>query len=269
MRINLVTFVPDRTLCEVPTLACQVNDADIALLTIRRPERRNALDLATMAAFSEAIARLLEDTAVRALVITGAGTSAFCSGGDLRDLSARLTAEEGAAMTAQMGDALVALEALPFPVIAAINGYALGGGSELALACDLRIIDQAAELGFVHLRRGLIPGWGGGQRLLRLVGYSKALELLVRAQPLSADDLRALGLVSEVAPPGEALPAALALAQTIAQHDPAAVRAAKALLQAGLRQPYAEALVAERGLFPALWVGEAHLAAMRAFLEKK
>lgn len=251
------------------TLTCSLDDAGVALLTINRPERRNALDTPTMHAFAEVVARLGADKRVRVLVVTGAGTHAFCSGGDLRDLSTRLTADEGAAMVALMGDTLLALESLPYPVIAAINGYALGGGSELALACDLRVIDQAAELGFVHLRRGLIPGWGGGQRLLRHVGYSKALELLVRAQPLYADDLRALGLVSEVAPPGEALPHALALAHSAAKHDPAALCAAKALLQAGLRQPYAEALATERALFPSLWVGEAHLAATRAFIEKK
>jgi enoyl-CoA hydratase/carnithine racemase len=256
-------------LFDTSTLSCVVDAAGVALLTINRAERRNALDLVTMRAFVDAVARLAVADEVRALVVTGAGTHAFCSGGDLRDLSTRLTGEEGAAMTTLMGDALLALEALPYPVIAAINGYALGGGSELALACDLRVIDAAAELGFVHLRRGLIPGWGGGQRLLRLVGYSKALELLVRAQPLYAEELRALGMVSEVAPPGEALPAALALAQTAAKHDPAALRAAKALLQAGLHQPYGEALAAERALFPALWMGEAHLAATRAFIEKK
>lgn len=264
-----MTFVPDRTLCEVPTLACQVNDADIALLTIRRPERRNALDLATMAAFSEAIARLLEDTAVRALVITGAGTSAFCSGGDLRDLSARLTAEEGAAMTAQMGDALVALEALPFPVIAAINGYALGGGSELALACDLRIVDDAAQMGMVQMKLALTPGWGAGQRLLRVVGYARALDILLQARPIRAPELLSLGLAQQITPTGEALPAALAYARQVASLPPDVVRAVKTLLWAGLTLPYEQALEAERALFPPLWAAAPHLEAVAAFLRTK
>jgi enoyl-CoA hydratase/carnithine racemase len=154
-------------------------------------------------------------------------------------------------------------------VIAAINGFALGGGSELAVACDLRIVDERAHLGFVQVRRGLITGWGGGQRLLRLVGYARALELLVRAEPLDAHDLVRLGLATRIMPPGEALAGALDLAQSIAALDGAAVAAAKQMLQAGLLLPYEAALKAERALFPPLWVGEAHMQAMRSFIEKQ
>ena len=262
-------FTPQSTLFEVPTLRCERDADGIALLTINRPERRNALDVATMEALASMVTLLGTRDDVRALIVIGAGTSAFCSGGDLYDLHTRMTAEEGAAMGALMGDALLALERLPFPVIAAINGFALGGGSELALACDLRVIDERAQLGFVHLRRGLIPGWGGGQRLMRLVGYSKALELLINAQILTAEMLTALRLVSSVTPAGEALAGALALARAAAAHDAATMAAAKAMLQLGLNQPYEAALLQERALFPSLWVGEAHIASTRAFVESK
>lgn len=238
-------------------------------MTIARPQRRNALDTATMTQMAATIDALAQDSAVRALIVTGEGQDAFCSGGDLDDLSHRLSVEDAAQMTALMGNALLALERLPFPVIAAINGYALGGGSELALACDVRVIDQTARLGFIHLRRGLIPGWGGGQRLLRTVGYARAFELLMRAQPLDADEIAKLGLAMTIMPPGEALDGALALAQRIASLDQAAVTAAKAMLQAGLNQPYEAALARERALFPALWTGETHQAAMRAFVERE
>jgi len=238
-------------------------------MTIARPKRRNALDTATMTQMAATIDALAQDDTVRVLIVTGEGQDAFCSGGDLEDLSQRLSADDAAQMIALMGDALLALERLPFPVIAAINGYALGGGSELALACDVRVVDQTARLGFIHLRRGLIPGWGGGQRLLRLVGYARAFELLMRAQPLDTDEIVKLGLAMTTTPPGEALEGALTLARRIAALDRAAVAAAKALLQAGLNLPYEAALARERALFPALWTGETHVAAMRAFAERE
>ncbi|NDJ61738.1 MAG: enoyl-CoA hydratase/isomerase family protein [Chloroflexi bacterium] len=134
----------------------------IATITFNRPERRNALDTEAMVAFAEAVVALTTVERLRAVIVTGAGTTAFCSGADLHDMSQRPTEGDAAEMVTRMGMALLALERLPVPVIAAINGYALGGGSEIALACDLRIVDEAAQFGLVHLRRGLIPGWGGG-----------------------------------------------------------------------------------------------------------
>jgi enoyl-CoA hydratase/carnithine racemase len=242
-------------------LYTQYADAPIGVLTFNRPERRNALDNEAMQAFSDCT-HTLADAPIHALIVTGAGDKAFCSGGDTADLAARRSAEDGAAMSALMGDALLALERLPFPVIAAINGFALGGGSEIAVACDLRVLDETAKLGFVHASRGLIPGWGGGQRLLRLVGYARALELLATARVLDARDAEALGLANQVAPAGAALDAALALAGTLAALDRHAMRAAKMALRAGLTQPYDDALMTERGLFPALWSGETHQRAL-------
>jgi enoyl-CoA hydratase len=238
----------------------------IVVITFNRPEARNALDLETMRRFAHAVYQLPGWERLRAVVITGAGVDAFCSGGDLAELSGYPSADDAREMIELMGDALLALECLPVPVIAAINGYALGGGSEIALACDLRVVDEAAQMGFVQVNMALTPGWGAGQRLLRLVGYGKAMELLLRGTRLKAAELTALGLANVVAPRGEALNAALDWAHQIAAAPPAVVRGIKTLLQAGLKNPYQQALNIERDLFPPLWADEPHLQAVNQFL---
>jgi enoyl-CoA hydratase len=241
----------------------------VAVITFNRPQVHNALDVEAMEAFAELIERLGKDSDLRALILTGAGDKAFCSGGDIADLSERRSQADAAAMIQLVGDALLALENLPVPVIAAINGYALGGGSEIAVACDLRVIDETARLGFVQAKRGLMPGWGGGQRLLRLVGYARALDILLGARVMKAEELRALGLANHLTSPGEALEGALELARHFAQFDANVIRSIKALLRAGLHQPYEEALLTERALFPPLWVGEAHVKSLEEFLHKQ
>ncbi|MBC7809876.1 MAG: enoyl-CoA hydratase/isomerase family protein [Burkholderiales bacterium] len=241
----------------------------IVVLTFNRPEAHNALEVETMLRFAEVVQALAADERLRAVILTGAGDSAFCSGGDLVELSNYPAADQGQRMVTLMGDALLTLERLPVPVIAAVNGYALGGGSEIALACDLRIVDENARLGLVHIRLGLIPGWGGGQRLLRMVGYSQALDLLLRGHIMRADELKALGVATRVVERGTSLSQALELAQQIASADAGTVRAIKSLLQAGVNHPYAEALDFERSLFPALWEADAHLRAVSDFMNKK
>jgi len=255
------------------TLRLERDPAGVATVTFDRTRVRNALDWPTMAAFAAAVDGLSCDAVdasgaagrLRVVVVTGAGTDAFCSGGDQRALSQATSEADGRRVAQVMGDACLALERLPVPTIAAINGYALGGGSEIALACDLRVADETAQLGLVHLRLALIPGWGAGQRLLRLVGYGRAMEMLLTARPYGARELEALGIVNEVAPAGGALPVALALARRIAAADAATVRAVKALLQAGVRLPYERSLDVERALFPALWAAEPHVRALRRF----
>lgn len=240
----------------------------VALLTINRPRARNALDIATMQAFAAAVARLQADADLRAVVITGAGDHSFCSGGDLHELSTYDTEDRARYFSALMGDALLALESLPVPVFAAINGYALGGGAEVAVACDLRVADMHARMGFVHVRLAVTPGWGAGQRLLRLVGYSRAMQILLRGRVMHATELEALGLVNKVVPPGQALAHALQSAEHVAAMPPELPRSIKALLRAGLEQPYTQALATERDLFPPLWVSEAHDAAVQQFLDR-
>jgi len=252
------------------------DDAGIATVTFDRPGVLNALDFPAIERFASIVAELhrrcavLDQAApVRVVILTGAGRAAFSSGGDQRALAGHRSAAGGERLARTMGDALLALEQLPVPVIAAVNGYALGGGSEIALACDLRVVAEDVKLGLVQAALGLIPGWGAGQRLLRLVGYGRALDMLLAARPYSAAELLALGVVQHVAPPGEALTAARALAVRIAALDPATVRAVKELLRDGCTLPYDEALAAERARFPALWAGEAHWQAVERFLTRK
>ena|GEM_PF-65450 len=242
----------------------------IAVLRFDRPEALNALNLATMHAFAAAVDDLHQQTqTLRAVIVTGAGEKSFSSGGDLQELS--LYPDEAAArdFITVMGDALLALERLPVPVIAAMNGYALGGGTEIALACDLRVVDEAVTFGLVQLKMALTPGWGAGQRLLRLVGYSKAMQMLLEAAPLKSDEVCALGLANKVTPPGQAYTVALEWATQIASGPPDVIRSLKTLLRAGLTQPYEEALQTERDLFPALWAAEPHLQAVERFLQRK
>ncbi|MEZ4669986.1 MAG: enoyl-CoA hydratase/isomerase family protein [Anaerolineae bacterium] len=240
----------------------------ITVLTINRPQARNALDLATMRAFDEVVTTIKHDTSVRAVIITGEGEAAFCSGADLIELSHYPSADDGRMMISLMGNTLLALERLPVPVIAAINGYALGGGSELALACDLRIADDKARMGFVQAKMGLTPGWGAGQRLLRLVGYSRAMDLLLTCHVMRAPELLAYGLVNRVVNSGTALEHAINYARHVVTYAPDVIQGVKMLLQAGMNQSYEAALHIERELFPSLWAADAHEQAVQSFLKR-
>jgi enoyl-CoA hydratase len=254
----------------VEQLSLQKCGDGIAVLTFNRPEALNAMSLAMMRRFAEIITELQADNALCALILTGAGTESFCSGGDLFELSQKPTEEDARSFISLMGDALLEMEQLPVPVIAAINGYALGGGSEIFVACDIRIVDEKARLGFVQIGLALTPGWGAGQRLLRLVGYSKAMQLLLSGSVLKVDELQSLGLVIDVVPVGTALDAALTFARThITPNPPAVVRSIKTLLRAGLEQPPGQAITLERDLFPPLWAAEPHSKAVEVFLNKQ
>jgi enoyl-CoA hydratase len=239
----------------------------VTVIMFNRPEVRNALDWAAMRDFATAVASLEHDPHLRAVVLTGAGED-FCCGGDLVELSRYPNPEDGRKLTALMGDALLRLERLPVPVIGAINGYALGGGGEIALACDMRIADDHARMGFVQIRNGVTPGWGGGQRLMRIVGYARAMELLLRAPSIDAYELLRIGLVNRVVEQASLLASALQLAGQIAISPPDVVRSLKHLLQAGLNAPYEQALQVERELFPPLWGAEAHAQAVERFLNR-
>lgn len=242
----------------------------VTVLTLNRPEVHNAFDWRAMDIFAEAVSGIAADTdaapdAVGAVVVAGAGGRAFSSGGDLRALRHAVRREDGARVAATMGDALIALEHLPVPVLAAVDGYAVGGGAEIALACDLRFVSRTARLGLVHLGLAEVPGWGGGTRLVRLVGHARAARMLLEARAYDAAELSALGVADYVVPAGHALESALALAGRLAAADRAAVRAIKALLLAARSRERAGALAFERSLFVDLWPAAAHVEAMRAF----
>ncbi|GAB4520990.1 MAG: enoyl-CoA hydratase-related protein [Anaerolineae bacterium] len=244
-------------------------DNGIAIITFNRPENLNALDLATMQRFAEVIQQVKADQQVRVVILTGTGQRAFCSGGDLYELSQYPSEADGRHFITIMGDALLELERLPVPVIAAINGYALGGGSEIAVACDMRIVDEHARMGFIQVRLALTPGWGAGQRLLRLIGYPRAMDILLQGHVLHAPEILQIGLARKVVEAGTALQQALNMARHIADHPPDVVRGIKALLRAGLEHSYEEALRIERDLFPPLWAAEPHLKAVDDFLERE
>lgn len=242
--------------------------ASVAILRLHRPEARNALTWSGMELFAQAVERAAGHEHLRALIITGAG-EAFCSGGDLFELHDYLGHDDGVRLAQGMGDALDRLEALPFPTIAAIEGPALGGGAELALACDLRVAADGAVLGMMHVRLGITPAWGGGQRLLRLVGYGRAFEWLTTGRVLTADEAYAHGVVNRRTGRGQALDEARALAEALSARDAETVRAVKRLLRSGLTLPLPAALEAERNEFPDRWASQAHRAASTAFVSRR
>jgi enoyl-CoA hydratase len=229
----------------------------------------NALNLAAMQRFAEVVEQLQSDENVRVIILTGAGRSAFCSGGDLFELSRYPSEDDALNFITIMGDALYKLEHLPVPVIAAINGYALGGGSEISVACDIRYVDEKVRMGFVQIRLALTPGWGAGQRLMRIVGYPKAMDLLLSGHILHAEELQVLGLANKVVEAGTAYDHALNFARHIAEAPPDVVHGIKALLRTGFEKSYDEALQFERNLFPPLWAAEPHLKAVDDFLKRQ
>lgn len=250
------------------TVRLETLKTGIARLVVDRPQTRNALDWQSIAQFSAAIEQLWAAPGIRCLILTGAGQS-FIAGGDLKVLHNFNQYEDGQRLSQEMTAALNRLEALPFPVIAAINGPARGGGAEIALACDLRLMAENADLGFVQIQLGLIPGWGAGQRLLRLVGYARALEYLATGAVLSASQALSAGLVNRLSTAETIQAEALALAEQIASFDPQAVAAVKAFLQAGTQLPPASAASFEQSLFAPLWAAEAHHQAVEKFLRRK
>lgn len=251
------------------TLQIDKKDNGITIITFNRPDALNALNLEAMVAFWMAIRDLKQDDSLRVLILTGAGEKAFCSGGDLLELRQRITEDDAHYFTHIMRDALSEMENLPIPVIAAINGYALGGGSEIALACDMRLVDAEVKMGMVQINMALTPGWGAGQRLLRLVGYNKAMELLLKGTILSADDLLDLKLANEKVDAGQALPTALTFAEEIASRPPKVVRGIKQLLRAGLTESPEIAQQTEQELFPTLWADVPHTEAVEAFFKRQ
>ncbi len=252
----------------MPSILYETSAEGVGLLTINRPELRNALNWEAMELFAKAVRESASDGQLRALVITGSD-GAFSSGGDLYELDQYSSRLDGARLATVMGEALRDLDGLPVPTLAAVEGLALGGGAEIALACDLRVLSETASFGLMHIKLGIIPAWGGGQRLQRLVGYSLALEWLSAARVLSASEAHAHRLANRVVAAGSALQVAQSIATQIAAFDPAAVRAVKRALQEGLSQPLPQALATERALFPDLWAAPAHLDASTRFVSRR
>ncbi|AWK85729.1 enoyl-CoA hydratase [Azospirillum thermophilum] len=237
----------------------------VALVRINRPEARNALNGEVRQGLAGAFTDLARDPEVRAIVLTG-NEEAFAAGADIKAM-----AEAGAVemMLREAHRLWAPIAACPKPVIAAVNGYALGGGCELAMHADIIIAGEGAQFGQPEIRVGIMPGAGGTQRLTRAVGKFKAMMMLLTGKPISAREADAMGLVSSVVPDGEVLETALTLAETIAGMPPLAARQIKEVVLAGADAPLEAALMLERKAFQLLFDSEDQKEGMRAFIEKR
>jgi enoyl-CoA hydratase len=242
-------------------------DGAVAILTINRP-KVNALNGATLAELRAAFEALQSDDTVRAIVLTGGGDKAFVAGADINELAA-LTPAQGKEH-ARLGQRTFDLiENLGKPVIAAVNGFALGGGCELAMACTLRVAADTAILGQPEINLGIIPGYAGSQRLPRLVGKGRALEMLLTGDHIAAARAYEIGLVNKVVPAAELMAAATAMAQTLATKAPIAVRYIIEAVNQGLDMPLAQGQFLETALFGAIASTDDTKEGTSAFLEKR
>ena len=240
----------------------------IAVATINRPKALNALNSEVLSDLDELVATVKADDEIRALVITGSGEKAFVAGADIGEMST-LTKEGGTAFGKHGNDVFRAIETLPIPTIAAVNGFALGGGCELSMACDIRICADTAVFGQPETGLGITPGFGGTQRLARLVSPGMAKQLIYTAKNIKADEAYRIGLVNAVYPMEELMPAAEKLAETIAKNAPIAVRACKKAINDGLQVDMDKAIVIEEELFGSCFQSADQIEGMSAFLEKR
>jgi enoyl-CoA hydratase len=238
----------------------------VALVTLNRPRALNALSFALLTDLGRVIAVLDADPAVRAIVITGAGRRAFAAGADIGELAEQTPGSLAASEGFRGWDRVAAVET---PTIAAVRGYALGGGCELAMACDMLIAGSDAVFGQPEIKIGIIPGAGGTQRLTRAIGAARAMELVLTGRQIRADEAARLGLVTKVVPAEETLAAALDLAAEIAALPAGAARAAKAAVRAAAELPLAGGIRHERILFRERFGTPDQVEGMRAFLEKR
>ena len=240
----------------------------IGYVTVNRPEKLNALNRKTMDELRECFEEIERDDGVRVVILTGAGEKAFVGGADINELAVQ-TPVVGKEMSVRGQKILDLIEHLGKPVIAAVNGYALGGGCELALACTIRIASENARLGQPEVKLGLIPGYGGTQRLTRLVGKGRALEMVLSGDPIGAAEAYRIGLVNQVVPPQDLIAAAEKLAQKILANAPLAVKFALEAVNHGLEMTQAEGQFLEANLFALCCTTADMKEGTRAFLEKR
>ncbi|REK61798.1 MAG: enoyl-CoA hydratase [Brevibacillus sp.] len=240
----------------------------VGVLTLNRPEVYNCLNLETLFTLRRLIAEIDADREIRAVVVTGAGEKAFCSGADLKERRT-MTELQVQLYIRTIRDTFSELERLPKPVIAAINGVALGGGTELALACDLRVMSETAQMGLTETSLGIIPGAGGTQRLPRLIGKGKAKELIFTARRVNAEEALAIGLVNRTAPPDQVMTSALQLAEEIAANAPLALAQAKFAIDYGMEADLATGLAIESSAYQVLIPTRDRLEGLEAFREKR
>ncbi len=243
-------------------------DGPRATVVINRPDKLNALNDETIGELNAAFRALAEDDAVKGLVITGEGEKAFVAGADIGEL-AKMGSIDGIDISRKGQDTFRLLETMGKPVVAAVNGYALGGGLELALACHLRVASERARFGLPEVKLGIIPGYGGTVRLPRIVGRGRALELILTGEMVGADRAYEMGLVNKVVPPEETRAAAETLLDTILRNGPIALRFALEAVDRSLETGVDEGLGLEAHLFGLLASTEDMREGMSAFLEKR
>ncbi len=243
-------------------------DDGIVWLTIERPEVFNCLSFPTLKRLRTLCEELRGDLSIRCILITGAGEKSFCAGADLKERKT-MPAERVPHFVRNIRKTMDDVEALPQPTIAVINGVAFGGGTELALACDLRVCAAHAEMGLTETSLAIIPGAGGTQRLPRLVGRSRAKDLILTARRIDANEAERFGLANRVAPAGKLRETALELARTIAANGRVAVRAAKSAIDEGGDHPLARGLEIEARCYERVLPTRDRLEALAAFAEKR
>ena len=242
-------------------------EGQIGIITINRPKALNALNSAVLDELDKTL-DAVDQEAIRCLILTGAGEKSFVAGADIGEMST-LTKAEGEAFGKKGNDVFRKLETFPIPVIAAVNGFALGGGCEISMSCDIRICSENAVFGQPEAGLGLTPGFGGTQRLARIVGTGKAKEMIYGARNIKAEEAYRIGLVNNVYPAEELMPAAKKLASTIARNAPIAVRNCKRAINEGMQVDMDQAIVIEEKLFGSCFETCDQKEGMNAFLEKR
>ena len=242
-------------------------ESQIGIITINRPKALNALNSAVLDELDKTL-DAVDQEAIRCLILTGAGEKSFVAGADIGEMST-LTKAEGEAFGKKGNDVFRKLETFPIPVIAAVNGFALGGGCEISMSCDIRICSENAVFGQPEVGLGITPGFGGTQRLARIVGTGKAKEMIYGARNIKAEEAYRIGLVNNVYPAEELMPAAKKLASTIARNAPIAVRNCKRAINEGIQVDMDQAIVIEEKLFGSCFETCDQKEGMNAFLEKR
>ncbi len=243
-------------------------EAGIAVLRINRPDKLNALNAETIAQLDAAVRRIAADDAIRGVIVTGAGEKAFVAGADIAEL-AQMGPLTGIKVSRAGQATFRMLEQLPKPVIAAVNGFALGGGLELALACHLRIAGEKARFGLPEVKLGIIPGYGGTVRLPRLVGKGRALEMILTGEMINAEEAFRIGLVNRVVAPDELLSFTKQLLTRIIANGPVAIRMAIEAVDRAHETTLDDSLILESNMFGLLSATEDMHEGMKAFLEKR
>jgi enoyl-CoA hydratase/carnithine racemase len=255
--------VPDR-----PELVSMRREDDLVWLTIERPEVMNCLSFPTLKRLRTLCEELREDLSIRVVLITGAGDKSFCAGADLKERKT-MQKERVPEFVKNIRRTMDDVESLPQPTVAVVNGFAFGGGMELLLACDLRVAAPHAQFGLTETTLAIIPGAGGTQRLPRLIGRSRAKDLVLTGRKIDCVEAERIGLVNRIAPAGRLVESARELARSIADNGPVAVRAAKAAIDQGSELPMAQGLEVEARCYERVLPTQDRLEALAAFAEKR